>query len=145
MVAFAVPDAVASVHPVVRIVVLDGRLGGSGRRGARDRRLIHPRPPQHADGPGHVQALATPGGGGRVGADRIVLPIEPLVRWRERYAGPGRCLWRRRERTAVRPDKPTSPLASSVTLNPSSCTDRWWRRHNSTRLSSAVAPPSAQC
>ena len=38
-----------------------------------------------------------------------------------------------------------SPSASSVRPNPSSCTARWCRRHSSTRFSSFVAPPSAQC
>ena len=37
--------------------------------------------------------------------------------------------------------KRTSPAASIVTRNPSSCTARWCRRQSSTKLSSAVRPP----
>ena len=38
-----------------------------------------------------------------------------------------------------------SPAGSSRTWKPSSCTARWCRRQSSTKLSSRVAPPSAQC
>ena len=39
----------------------------------------------------------------------------------------------------------TAPLVPRSIRMPPSCTSRWWRRHRSSRLSSDVPPPSAQC